>query len=139
MLDVATLHRRACRVLPEKIQTCGVLAGAMDEPRLAVLLLPLARRRQGGIAYRLAAATLAALAADPLAYLQDAYRAREGLGRRIAPLLYGAWRQVGHGGMACFHTVSRDGRASLALLPARKRAVYAWNDHGLAGDGILAP
>lgn len=135
MLDPDTLHRRARRVLPDKIETREVVIDAVDENRLAALLLPLRHRHRGAILFRLAPATLAALASRSLSFLQDARRAREGLGRRSAPLAYGAWTRVSDGNAACFRTASRDGRASLTLVPVAGLAVYAWDDHRIGGSG----
>ncbi|WAC64527.1 hypothetical protein OVA13_07160 [Pseudoxanthomonas sp. SL93] len=132
MLDVATLHRRARRVLPDKIQTRGVVIDAVDEKRLAALLLPLGRCRRGAILFELSSATLSALATRSLAFLQDALTAREGLARQAAPLAYHAWQAVSQGAFEGFRTTSRDGRASLWLAPCAGLAMYAWDDRGLA-------
>ena len=41
MLDLATLHRRACRVLPPQIDTCRIVLDVAGEAGLMALLLPL--------------------------------------------------------------------------------------------------
>jgi hypothetical protein len=132
MLDAATLHRRARRVLPDKIQTCGIVTDAVDPARLASLLLPLGHRRRGAILFELSSVTRSVLAARSLAFLQDALTAREGLARRAAPLAYHAWQAVSQGAFVGFRTTSRDGRASLWLAPCAGLAVYAWDDRGWA-------
>ena len=53
MIDPATLHRRARRVLPEKIGTDAVIVEAMDDATLTMLLAPLAHRRRGCLLFRL--------------------------------------------------------------------------------------
>ena len=93
MIDPATLHRRARRVLPEKIGTDAVIVEAMDDATLTMLLAPLAHRRRGCLLFRLSSQTIAALVARAAGYLQDARQAREGLGRWTRPLTYTAWRR----------------------------------------------
>ncbi|WP_454259592.1 hypothetical protein [Pseudoxanthomonas mexicana] len=62
MIDPATLHRRARRVLPEKIGTDAVIVEAMDDATLTMLLAPLAHRRRGCLLFRrLSSQTIAAL------------------------------------------------------------------------------
>jgi hypothetical protein len=136
MLDLATLHRRACRVLPDKIDTDAVLLDAADDRQLAALLLPFSHRRRGCLVFRLSATTLRSLASRAALYLQDACRAREGLGRRTRPLTYAAWTQEGPGPASRFRTYSVDGRADLCLLPAAASAVYVWDDRGLEREGM---
>lgn len=135
MLDLDFLHRRACRVLPDKIDTDAVLLDGADDTQLAALLLPLSHRRQGCLVFRLSATTLRPLASRAVLYLQDACRAREGLGRRTRPLTYGAWRQEDAGPASRFRTYSVDGRAGLCLLPVAAAAIYVWDDRGLAREG----
>lgn len=138
MLDVDSLHRRACRVLPDKIGTDAVLLDGADDRRLAALLLPLSHRRQGSLVFRLSSTTLRSLASRAAQYLQDACRAREGLGRRARPLTYAAWKQEGTGPASRFRTCSMDGRAGLCLLPAAASVVYVWDDRGLDHAGWRA-
>lgn len=132
MLDLASLHRRARRVLPPPVESSEVVVDACDASTLCALLLPLRHRRQGRIVFRLAPDTVRGLGRKPLDYLQDAVRAREGLGRRRTPMRYTAWRQGGGDGGACFYAYSLDGRAALVLLPASAMAIYAWDDRGIA-------
>lgn len=131
MIDPATLHRRARRVLPEKIGTDAVIVEAMDDATLTMLLAPLAHRRRGCLLFRLSSQTIAALVARAAGYLQDARQAREGLGRWTRPLTYTAWRSQGQGASQRFDARSDDGRAALCLLPAAACAVYVWDDRGL--------
>lgn len=131
MLDVATVHRRARRVLPAQVHTRGVVLYACDAPTLCALLMPLAHRRSGRIVFRLEDDTLHALASRPMALLHAATQAREGLHPRVAPFEYAPWCAMQHDGAACFLTARRDGRATLALWPAQQQAVYAWNDRGV--------
>jgi len=131
MLDLATLHRRACRVLPDKIETDAVLLDDTDDRQLAALLLPLSHRQRGCLVFRLSSWTLRALTSRAALHLQDACQAREGLGRRTRPLTYAAWTQEGTGPALRFHTYSEDGHAGLCLLPAAASAVYVWDDRGL--------
>ena len=69
MIDPATLHRRARRVLPEKIGTDAVIVEAMDDATLTMLLFPLAHRRRGCLLFRLSSQTIAALVARTAGYL----------------------------------------------------------------------
>ena len=131
MIDPATLHRRARRVLPEKIGTDAVIVEAMDDATLTMLLAPLAHRRRGCLLFRLSSQTIAALVARAAGYLQDARQAREGLGRWTRPLTYTEWRSQGLGASQRFDTRSDDGRAALCLLPAAACAMYVWDDRGL--------
>ena len=139
MIDPATLHRRARRVLPEKIGTDAVIVEAMDDATLTMLLAPLAHRRRGCLLFRLSSQTIAALVARAAGYLQDARQAREGLGRWTRPLTYTAWRSQGQGASQLFDTRSDDGRAALCLLPAAACAVYVWDDRGLQHTDLFPP
>lgn len=134
MLDLPALHRRARRVLPECLHTCGLVLHEATPARIASLLLPLRHVRRGSLRFRLAPESLAALATAPLAYLRDAVEAREGLGCRRGRLAYGPWQMHGTAGARRFVSRSRDGRAALCVIPARRLAVYAWNDRR-RGDG----
>ena len=106
MLDLATLHRRASKVLPEVIQTSGVVAADKDPHALAALLFPLRRKSGGSLRFQLSAATLKAMATVPLAYLENATHARQGLGRRQAPSPYRPWRKALAPGRAVPHARS---------------------------------
>lgn len=128
MLDLATLHRRARRVLPLQIDTCRVVLDAAGEAGLAGLLLPLRHRHRGSLMFELSRGTLAALRERSLIFLQDARTAREGLGRRHAPLSYDAWEPVAACPTTGFITTSRDRHASLRLDIRCGLAIYAWDD-----------
>jgi len=128
MLDLATLHRRARRVLPLQIDTCRVVLDAAGEAGLAALLLPLRHRHCGSIVFELSRDTVSVLRARSLAFLQDARTAREGLGRRSAPLAYDAWRPMAAHPASGFITTSRDRHACLRLDLRGGLAIYAWDD-----------
>ena len=128
MLDLATVHRRACRVLPLQIGTCRVLLDAAGEAGLATLLLPLRHRHRGSIVFELSGDTRSALREQSLEFLQDARMAREGFGRRSAPLHYDAWAPVAGCPANGFITTSRDRRACLRLDAYCGLAIYAWDD-----------
>ncbi|MDR7069040.1 hypothetical protein J2X02_001891 [Pseudoxanthomonas japonensis] len=129
MLDLATVHRRARRVLPARIDTSRVVLATAGPARLAALLLPLGHRHRGTVLFELSPSTRQALDARALMFLQDACVAREGLGRHGLPLAYEAWRPMHSGEAVGFITRSRDGRACLQLDPAQGLALYAWDDH----------
>jgi hypothetical protein len=152
MLDLPTLHRRASKVLPEVIQTSGVVQAAHDPHALAALLFPLRRKSSGSLRFQLSSATLKAMATDPLTYLEQATQARQGLGRRQAPFTYRHWRKALIPGMAISHTGNErkctgscvvyftsksDGKALLLVIPDLRLAVYLWNDHDAAGHDAL--
>lgn len=128
MLDLATLHRRARRVLPAQIDTCRVVLDATGEARLAALLLPLAHRHRGSIVFELSHGTLSALREGALGFLQEARTAREGLGRRSAPLVYDVWQAVAACPANGFITTSRDRHARLRLDISGGLVIYAWDD-----------
>jgi hypothetical protein len=128
MLDLATLHRRARRVLPHQIDTCRVVLDAAGEAGLAGLLLPLRHRHCGSIVFELSRGTLSALRERSLTFLQDARTAREGLGRRRAPLSYDAWEPMAACPASGFVTTSRDRHACLRLDTRCGLAIYAWDD-----------
>jgi hypothetical protein len=84
------------------------------------------------------------MAPDPLAYLEQALRARQGLGRRQAPFLYRRWRKASIAGLAIsdartrsarpecgtvYFTSKTDGKALLMVVPDLGLAFYLWNDH----------
>ncbi|MBD9477991.1 hypothetical protein [Pseudoxanthomonas sp. PXM02] len=128
MLDLATLHRRARRVLPAQIDTRRVVLDAAGEAGLAALLLPLRHRHRGSIVFELSRGTLSALREGSLRFLQEARTAREGLGRRSAPLVYDAWQPVAARPATGFITTSRDRHACLRLDTRGGLAIYAWDD-----------
>lgn len=135
MLDLATLHRRACRVLPPQIDTCRIVLDVAGEAGLMALLLPLGHRHRGTILFELSSSTRQALGTCPLVLLQNACVAREGLARHGAPLAYEAWRPLPQGSSNGFITRSRDGRVRLQLDPAQGLALYAWDDR--RGDNFI--
>ena len=152
MLDLATLHRRASKVLPEVIQTSGVVQAAHDPRALAALLFPLRRKSNGSLRFQLSATTLQAMATDPLVYLEQATQARQGLGRRQAPFTYRHWRKALVPGMAIsparnekegtgycvvYFTSKSAGKALLLVIPDLRLAIYLWNDHDAAGHDAL--
>lgn len=144
MLNPCTLHRRAARVLPQAIQTCGTLHEALPQSTLAALLFPLRRRSSGAILFRLAESTVAAMTDDPMRYLAHATEARQRLGRHRPRFLYRPWRRAllpgawalalagQTGGMAAaveaWFTAKTDGKALLVLVPETRLAAYLWND-----------
>ena len=144
MLDLSTLHRRAAKVLPEVLQTSGVVPASEESGALAALLFPLRRKSSGTLRFRLSAIVIDAMAQDPLAYLEHALRARQGLGRRQTPFAYRPWRKAssprltpsnaradstGPESCAVYFTAKSDGRALLLVVPEMRMAIYLWNDH----------
>ena len=149
MVNVQTLHRRAARVLPEVIKTSGVLLEEAGQSELAAMLFPLRRKSTGGVLFRISAETIRAMGDQPLAYLKEAMRAREGLGRRHTPFTYREWRRVwmperwvskisrkpveesshltGRSVQAYF-TTKTDGKALLVVIPDICTAAYVWRD-----------
>lgn len=128
MLNVEAIHRRARRVLPEVIQTSGVMVEAENDKSLASLLLPLRHKPAGAIAFRLSEVTLCQLRQDPLGYLHAATRARQALLRRGEPFDYRPWRKLKLDESDGYFTQKRDGAASILLLPDARLAIYAWRD-----------
>ena len=94
MFNVQTLHRRAARVLPEVVQTSGLLADTMERSQLAAMLFPLRHQSSGAIRFRLSMATVEAMRRQPMAYLQQSTCARAALGRQQKPFLYRCWRRA---------------------------------------------
>lgn len=149
MVNAQTLHRRAVRVLPEIIKTSGMLLETAEHGELAAMLFPLRRRSSGAVLFRISSEMAEAMGSEPLAYLKEATRAREGLGRRGAPFVYrewrGAWipahwistisrdraeqpfRSVGESVQAYF-TTETDGKALLVVIPDERMAAYVWRD-----------
>ena len=144
MLDLSTLHRRAAKVLPEVLQTSGVVPASEEPGALAALLFPLRRKSSGSLRFRLSATAIEAMSADPLTYLEQALRARQGLGRRQTPFAYRPWRKASipdlmvadsrnkparpESGVVYFTTKS-DGKALLLVVLDLRLALYLWNDH----------
>lgn len=130
MLNADAIHRRASRVLPEVLATSGVLLEDESPGGLAALLFPLRRRSSGAVAFHLSAQTLDALQEDPMRMLHDALQAREGLLRHAPPFTYRPWRTVPMPGTgeAAYFTASDNGRASIAVIPSERIAVYLWRD-----------
>ena len=149
MVNAQTLHRRAVRVLPEVIKTSGVLLEDAGQNELAAMLFPLRRRSNGAVLFRISAEMAEAMGSDPLVYLKEATRAREGLGRGRAPFVYREWRSAwlpahwistlsrkhaeasphfADGPVQAFFTTKTDGKALLVVIPDRRVAAYAWRD-----------
>lgn len=145
MVNVQTLHRRAARVLPEVIKTSGVLLEEAGQNELAAMLFPLRRKSTGAVLFRISAETIYAMGDRPLAYLKEAMRAREGLGRRREPFAYREWRLARVPGcwvsrisqlqsrsstqsVDVFFTTKTDGKAWVVVAPSRRLAAYLWCD-----------
>ena len=145
MVNVQTLHRRAARVLPEVIKTSGVLLEDARENRLTALLFPLRRKSSGAVLFRLSTETLEAMESEPLVYLKEATRAREGLGRRGDPFVYREWRVVSiptswvaivlrscagrlTPSVRAYFTAKTDGKAVVVVVPDARLAAYVWCD-----------
>ena len=130
MLNAETVHKRACRVLPEVLATSGVLLEDESPDGLAALLFPLRRRSSGAVMFHLSAATVDALRADPWNFLEAALEAREGLSRHGSRSAYRPWRSVRmpEPGEAAYFTSTNDGKASLVVIPSERLAVYLWRD-----------
>ncbi len=149
MLNVQTLHRRAARVLPEVIKTSGVLLEDAGQNELAAMLFPLRRKSTGAVLFRISAEMIDAMGNQPLTYLKEAMRAREGLGRRCAPFAYKEWRAARlpaqwvsaispnraeqapdsrDGWLQLFFTTKTDGKALLVVLPSVRLLAYVWRD-----------
>ena len=145
MVTVQTMHRRAARVLPEVIKTSGVLLETVEQSELAAMLFPLRRKSSGAVLFRLSAEMIKAMASEPLAYLKEATRAREGLGRRCDPFVYREWRMAhvpedwlatvrqsygepGAASVVAYFTTRTDGKALVVVIPDERVAVYVWRD-----------
>ncbi|MET0655733.1 MAG: hypothetical protein ABWY94_09220 [Pseudoxanthomonas sp.] len=145
MVNVQTLHRRAARVLPEVIKTSGVFLGDSGENSLTALLFPLRRKSNGALVFRMSPAMLEAMETEPLAYLKEATRAREGLGRLEHPFVYGEWRvanipaswmamalgfraERSDSPLRTYFTVKTDGKAIVVVIPQARAVVYVWRD-----------
>ncbi|KAF1710417.1 hypothetical protein CSC70_06970 [Pseudoxanthomonas kalamensis DSM 18571] len=128
MLDADTVHRRARRVLPSSIDTCGVLLQDARPPALASLLLPLRRKSSGALAFQLSHDTVRALRQSPQACLDAALTARSGLTRQGPPARYRRWRRAVLDALEVWFTTRLDGKATLLLVPAEALAVYLWRD-----------
>lgn len=145
MLTVDTLHKRATRVLPEVIQTSGVVIPDRGESGIAALVFPLRRRSSGSLMFRISIQSLASLSSNPGGFFMQATHAREGIGRRAAPFAYKAWRKIvlpsigvdvdkRHAakedaqGTEVYFTTKTDGKALLVLVPADRMLLYIWND-----------
>lgn len=138
MLDLPTLHRRACRVLPACLRTSAVMVGGDAEPdpaTLAAWLLPLRHVHRGSLWFRLAPQTRRDLQVQPGLFLQEASVAREGHCIRGRPLAYGPWRTLGKVPLVIHAAHSLDGRATLWLSPALGWLIYAWDDRRGRGSG----
>jgi len=145
MVNVQTLHRRAARVLPEAIKTSGVLLEDAGQNELAAMLFPLRRKSTGAVLFRISVETIDAMGDRPLAYLKEAMRAREGLGRRREPFVYREWRvarvpecwvsrisqiqsRLSTQFVDVFFTTKTDGKAWVVVAPNRRLAAYLWCD-----------
>ena len=145
MVTADALHKRATRVLPEVIQTSGVLLPDNGQSGMAALLFPLRRKSHGSLVFRLSAQSLARLSTDPEGYLIQATHARQGMGRHAKPFAYLPWRKavlppewmergkrnsrkVNFSPVEVYFTTKTDGKALLVLIPVERLLVYVWSD-----------
>mgnify|MGYP006378428057 FL=1 len=145
MVTADALHKRATRVLPEVIQTSGVLLPHDGESGIAALLFPLRRKSSGSLAFRISTQSLAKLSIDPDGYLMQATHAREGMGRHAKPFAYRPWRKaalppewiggdkqnsriVNSSHIEAYFTTKTDGKALLVLIPEERLLVCVWHD-----------
>jgi len=145
MVTAGALHKRATRVLPEVIETSGVLLPDSGESGIAALLFPLRRKSSGSLVFRISAQSLAKLSSNPDGYLMQATCAREGIGRHAKPFAYRPWRKavVPFGcmhvekrhpgqefapGVEVYFTMKMDGKALLVLIPEDRMLFYVWHD-----------
>lgn len=128
MLNVQTVHKRACRVLPEVLATSGVALDDESPAGLAALLFPLRRPSSGAVAFRLREDSARDLRADPQGFLQSALVARESLGRFGPPAHYRRWRRVALSFGDAWFTARIDGRGVILVVPDEARVVYLWRD-----------
>lgn len=149
MVNAQTLHRRAARVLPEVIKTSGVLLETVEHSELAAMLFPLRRRSSGAVLFRISTEMTEAMGKEPLVYLKEATRAREGLGRGRAPFAYRTWRRAWipacwisaisrdraeqsprsiDGPVQAYFTTKTDGKGLLVVIPDKRMVAYVWRD-----------
>ena len=142
MINERTLHRRAARVLPEVLQTSGVLLPDAGQAQLAALLFPLRRKSEGSLAFRISRQTLEILSKDPAECLSQATCARESISRHSKRFAYEPWRRVmvplegtdvnragaSHAEhMEVYFTIKSDGKALLMLIPEERLLIYVWD------------
>ena len=145
MVTAGALHKRATRVLPEVIQTSGVLLPDNGESELTALLFPLRRKSSGSLVFQVSARSVTELSGNPVAYLTQAMCAREGIGRHAKPFTYRPWRKAAlpfwgmdeekrhrreeHApNVDIYFTTKTDDKALLVLIPAERLLVYVWSD-----------
>lgn len=145
MVTTHALHKRATRVLPEVIQTSGVLLPDCGESGLEALLFPLRRKSSGSLMFRISTDSFARFSNNPVDFLMQATRAREGIGRRAEPFEYRPWRKAIYlfagadeenrhavkqraQDIEVYFTTKTDGKALLVLVPEDRMLIYVWND-----------
>jgi hypothetical protein len=152
-MNRALIHRRAQRVLPAGIETCGLLNFGMSPGQVEGVLLGSAFRceAQGMVVLRLSGATALAIQRQGLAFFEQSDVARAGLPQQL-PTHYGQWRpmalneaglaaglcaaadEVAGGGQATgaqragYFAVVQDQRGWLAVLPVERLVIYGWWD-----------
>jgi hypothetical protein len=150
-MNRALIHRRAQRLLPAGIQTCGLLNFGVAPGQVERVLLGSAFRcdAQGVVVLRLAAATALAIQRQGLAFFEQSSIARAALPQRL-PTHYGQWWPVlldeaglaaGAGGAADalaagghaltaqragYFAVAQDQRGWLTVLPVERLVIYGW-------------
>lgn len=125
-MNRALMHRRAQRLLPAGIETCGLLHFGISPGQLERVLLGSAfggRQGQGMVALRLSLSTALAIQRKGLRYFENGpwvyseFSAATGL-------LADEMLPVGHA--AGYLAAAADGRAWFVVLPVERLVVYGW-------------
>lgn len=152
-MNRALIHRRAQRVLPAGIQTCGLLGFGLapGQAESTVLGSAFGRETRGVVVLRLSGTTALAVQRHGPAFFEQSDVARAGL-QHAPPARYGRWRRVALAGAdglpaagdppagrvmvdqasaGCrtgYFAIAQDERGWLLVLPVERLVMYGWRD-----------
>ncbi|AMJ55826.1 MULTISPECIES: hypothetical protein [Stenotrophomonas] len=134
-MNRALIHRRAQRLLPAGIETCGLLHFGMAPGQVERALLGSVfadERVQGVVALRLSLSTALAIRRKGLRYFEagdwvySAFAGTDssGFGGEAGGAVAVDALPAGHG--AGYSAVAQDGRSWFVVLPVERMVVYGW-------------
>ncbi|WP_313318867.1 hypothetical protein [Stenotrophomonas sp.] len=134
-MNRALIHRRAQRLLPAGIETCGLLHFGMSPGQVEQVLLGSVfgdEAGQGMVALRLSLSTALAIRRKGLRYFEQGPWQFSAFAAALGPVQHDAGVVApGQDALPARHAggysaVAADGRSWLVLLPVERLVIYGW-------------